>query len=470
MPRPVTELYDYQCRTIEWMLSHPQAGVVLDMGMGKTCSALTALYEFQRFGVGPTLVVAPIRVVETVWRQEAAEWEHLTGQFKFSLLRGTPTERLAALNQKADIYLVNPEHLEWLLDLLPEHGPYPFETLIIDESSMFKDVSTKRFKILRHKIRHFRRRYILTGTPRPNKLLELWPQIFILDEGQRLGTSYGRFKQRFFYQADRYGYKWEPLPGAEEKIYQLIADLVLRIENPNAPKASFNILRIPLPEDARRIYREVEDNALASLGDFSEITAANAAAAMMKCRQVANGVVYATELESNNRTVEHIHREKFKAVQEVVENTGSPVIVVYSFKHELEELKKLFAKDYSFVVLNEEKNAEAVVAAWNRGEYDIMFLHPQSGGHGLNLQHGGHTMVWFGLTFSFEQYIQTVARINRQGQKHPVIVHLLLAENTVDELLHQVLTAKEQGQNSLFEYLKAYAEAHNPKTTKGRKK
>jgi SNF2 family DNA or RNA helicase len=356
--------------------------------------------------------------------------------------------------------LINPEHLNWLLDLLGDK-PYPFETLIVDESSMFKDVSTKRFARLRWKVKNFSRRYIMTGTPTPNRLLELWPQIFLLDLGQRLGSSYGKFKERFFDQ-DYTGYKWEPKPGAEKKIYSLIADITLRMDNKDylsLPKVTFNHVKVSLPEAVRKLYRSVEKDAMAQISQFSRITAVNAPAELIKCRQIANGVVYATKPDGT-KTTEVLHSEKLRATREIVEETGSPVIVVYNFKHELALLQEEL-KDFSPVVLTESKNAERTIDDWNSGKIQVLLLHPASGGHGLNLQEGGHTLIWYALNFSYEQYLQVNARINRQGQKFPVMIHILVAEDTVDELLVDLMASKAAGQDRLFDYLKAYGAKHH---------
>lgn len=459
MTRSVNQLRPYQAKAIEHMLSHPQGGLFLDMGLGKTASALTAIYEFNRFGVGATLVVGPIRVIETVWRQEAKLWEH-TQNLTFSLIRGNAKQREEALKVQANIYLVNPEHLVWLFEYFGEN-PMPFEVLMIDESSMFKDISTKRFKSLRHQVGKFQRRYILTGTPTPNKLLELWPQVFLLDEGKRLGTSFTRFKARFFQPVDRWGYKVEPREGAKERIYELIADLVLRMDAKDyldLPEVIHNRVETPLDKETMRIYREVEDQAFSSLDSMTRITAMNVMGSLIKARQVANGVVYTEFGDGKSEAVTKtkvLHHEKLNAAREIVDETGSPVIIVYNFRHELDLLKEAF-KDLNPVTLVDEKDASKVVNDWNAGKIQVLFLHPQSGGHGLNLQEGGHTMIWFGLTFSYEQYAQTIARINRQGQTKPVVIHTLIAPGTVDVLLEKVLESKKAEQDDLFTYLKNY--------------
>lgn len=453
--RLIEQLRVYQCKCIEFLLSHLFAGLFLDMGLGKTISALTAIVEFLRFGVGPTLVVGPIRVIETVWRQEAKAWNH-TKHLTFSLIRGNVEQRRAAMAVKADIYLVNPEHLTWLFEQIPGNAKWPWEVLFIDESSMFKNVGSKRFKNLRFKIKNFTRRYILTGTPTPNRLLELWPQIFLLDGGQRLGSSFTRFKQRYFEPVDRWGYKVVPRHGAKERIYNLIADLVLRMDAKDyldLPKVQVNRVLCPLDDKVMKTYRSVEQDAFAKLEGMTHITALNVIGAMIKCRQIANGVVY-TDTDGE-KGVSILHSEKLDAAREIVDETGSPVIIVYNFQHELALLKEQF-KDLNPVVLNESKDAVKTVNDWNAGKIELLLLHPKSGGHGLNLQIGGHVMIWFGLTFSFEEYIQTIARINRQGQTKPVMLHLLIAPGTIDELLEAVLKGKQDGQDDLFSFLKAY--------------
>lgn len=460
------ELRSYQVEGVNFLLNRFGAGLYQDMGLGKSITALTTILELRRFGYGPALVIGPIRVIETVWMQEAKEWEH-TQHLTFSLVRGDEHERRKALLKYVDVYLINPDLLGWLFETIKK--PYPWEILVIDEASMFKKAGNVRFRTIKHKIKLFRRRYTMTGTPAPNKLLELWPHMFIVDQGERLCRRFGDFKSRFYEPVvpiDHNDKKnptnflpWELKKGAENKIYSLIADVVFRTENLDLPKANFNIVNVILPSKARRIYDEMEDDALSELGGGKAITAANAAVALMKCRQIANGIVYTTPSEfdeDQTKEVKLIHREKLLATREIVDETGSPVIIVYNFKHELEFLKKEFER---YVVLKESKNTERTIRRWNLGKIPILFLHPRSGGHGLNLQHGGHTMIWFGLTFSYEEYIQTIARINRQGQKHPVIIHLIIALQTVDIFLRKVLKAKASKEANLFDYLKEYRHA-----------
>jgi SNF2 family DNA or RNA helicase len=431
------KLHDYQLEGVQFLKDHPQAGLFIDMGLGKTTTTLHAILNFPK----PVLLVGPIRVIETVWEQEAKKWPATRG-LTFSLVRGAVDARRSALATKADVYLVNPELLEEAL------LARSYEALVIDESSMFKNPSTKRFKTLRKHLKKFKRRILLTGTPAPNSLMDLWSQIFILDLGDRLDTAFFRFKTRFFRQVDYMGFKFEPIEGAAEKVTKLISDIIFRVAIEDALPPEVNIIPVVLPAPARRMYREMERHALIELTKQDSITAANAAAALMKLRQVASGFVY----DDDRKTIP-VHREKINTLRSVLDETGSPVIVVYHFQHELAALREAFPEG---VTLDQ---------GWTQGEWDagkipLLFLHPASGGHGLNLQYGSHTMVVFSASFSFEQMAQTRARIDRQGQKFPVMYHFLKAVDTVDDLLLQVLERKQTTQANVLQMVKDYAQSH----------
>jgi SNF2 family DNA or RNA helicase len=431
------KLRDYQVEGVEYLKAHPHAGLFIDMGLGKTAIALHAFVDFPK----PIILVGPIMVIETVWETEAKKWD-MTKGLTFSLVRGSPRERSEALEAEADIYLVNPE-------LLPEAlEARTFKVLAIDESSMFKNPSTKRFKKLRKYLKHFERRNIYTGTPNPNSLMDLWSQIFILDLGQRLDTAFFRFKSKFFEQLDYMGYKFGPREGATEKVTKIISDLIFRVElEASAEKPIENIIDIELPLAARKIYKEMERRAFVDLGKEKTITAVNAAAALMKLRQVASGFVY-----DDDHEVKQIHTGKLDALEMILEGTGSPVIVVYHFQHELAALKKKFPHGVSLEKGWTQKE-------WDNKEIPLLFLHPQSGGHGLNLQYGSHTMVIYSASFSFEQMAQTRARIDRQGQITLPVFHFLRAVDTVDDLLLEVLEAKKISQATVLSMVKEYANA-----------
>ena len=433
------KLRPYQEVMINHLVSNASGGLFVEMGWGKTISMLKTLEIIEE---GPTLLVAPIRVIQSVWRQEAEKWGV---DLSFSLAYGTAKERSIAIEAKADIYLINPENLVWLFDQkkLPK-----FQVLVVDESSMFKNVGSKRFRKLRYKIKDFKRRYILTGTPTPNSLLELWPQIFMLDQGERLGKTAGAYKSRFFHPVDYHGWKFEPNSGAKEIIYDRIKDLVIQQGGnlPGLPDFTYNQIRVSMDSKHKKFYDDIEEEAFATFGDTT-ITTANVATAMIKCRQIANGAFY----DNDGKTIK-LHTKKLEALEEIVTETGSPIIIVYNFRHELKIIQNKL-KEYKPVILNEDKDA---IEKWNAGKIRILLLHPASGGHGINLQDGGHTIVWYGLTFSYEQFAQTIARIHRSGQKYPVVCHFITTRATVDQLMWKVLQGKEKGQNELFKALEDY--------------
>jgi SNF2 family DNA or RNA helicase len=431
----------YQEEAIKWIVDRVGSGLFVDMGLGKTAATLYALNDLPK----PVLLVAPIPVIENVWAQEASDWAQ-TAKLRFSLVRGSPQERTKALRQPADIYMINPELLGWLFKSYGEKQ-HPFKTLVVDESSMFKNPSSTRFKELRRMAKTFARRVILTGTPRPNSLLDLWSQLFIVDLGERLGTSFYRFRERYFYPIDYHQYKWVPKPEAQEAIAKLISDVVFRVDAKDhlPPRAVVhNRIMLHMDAQARKAYDSMERNALARLSEESEaITAATAVAVLMKLRQAANGFFY-----DEARVAHSLHHEKIRAAERIVEETGSPVVILYQFQRDLEELQARFPQGKVF--------GPEVQKTWNDGKVPVLFLHPQSGGHGSNLQYGGHTMIIYSASFSYEQMAQAMARIDRQGQEHPVVFHHLVTSETVDEMLLQVFTQKEQGQEALLDIVKRY--------------
>lgn len=433
-------LRPYQVAAVDHLKKTPCAALFIDMGLGKTAATLHSFLSMD----GPILLVGPIRVIETVWEAEAKKWP-ATKDFRFSLVRGSPAARRRALEADADIYLVNPEILEEAL------LARPYGVLVIDESTMFKNPSTKRFKILRKHLPKFKRRILLTGTPAPNSLMDLWSQMFILDRGERLETAFYRFKSRYFEQVDYMGFKFEPRAGSEAIITSLISDIVFRVEaKGNLPEREVipNPIEVHLPPDARKLYAKMEKDAFIRLSQEPNITAANAAAATMKLRQLASGFVY----NDDGHTVA-VHKEKIDALRSVIDETGSPVIVVYQFQHELAAIRKAFP--HGIALTDKEWTQER----WDAGEIPLMFLHPDSGGHGLNLQEPCHTMVIFTPSYSFERMAQTMARIDRQGQKHPVVFHTLRAADTIDDLVYQVLDRKERVQSNVLQMVKEYADA-----------
>lgn len=437
------ELFPYQDEGVDFVLDHPHAALFLGMGLGKTGTVLHALLELP----GPSLICGPIRVIETVWPEEGKFWPGpALRSFRFSLVRGKPHKRAEALRTPADVYLVNPELLPEVLETM-DAEKIKIPNLFIDESSMFKDPSSLRFKRLRKKLRLFDRRVIMTGTPAPNSILDLWAQIFILDQGQRLGTSFNKFKQTYFYPADFHGYEWLPHPWAEEEILQKISDIVYYVSYEDAMLELFEphvkVEPVHLPSEARKQYRQMEKMAFSQVDEKTVITAQTAAVVTMKLRQMASGFVY-----DDDREIVPVHDEKIKATIRLLEEFKSPTIVVYQFTHELEALKRAIPQGVVFESRHQE--------AWNRGELPVLFLHPQSGGHGLNLQYGGFHMIIYSSSYSLEQMTQVMKRIDRTGQKFPPQIRFLVAKDTIDEILVQVLHSKETNQQAVFLRLKEY--------------
>ena len=456
--RKLRVLRDFQEEAVDKILEKPALALLLDMGFGKTTVFLHAALELPK----PILLLGPIRVIETVWEKEAGEWA-ATDELVFSLVRGSPEQRVAALAKPADIYMTNRELLAEVLGA--KYGP-KFQTLIIDESTLYKNPSTKGFKTLRKFLKRFKRRYIATGTPRPNSLMDLWAQYFILDQGERLDTSFTRFKHTFFYATDYQGYNLTPHDWAEDEILQSVADVSFRVE-PDVLKTLpplENVVELDLPYRARKIYETMEKEAFVEIKrklKTAEFTAATAASKLMKLRQLASGFAYDDEGSATQ-----VHNVKIEVSREIVDGTGSPVIVVYQFKHELEALLKEFKEGVEGFVfgrtpVNGKKTdlAKKHEELWNAGKIPVLLLHPQSGGHGLNLQFGGHTMIVFSGTPSYEQMSQVKKRIDRPGQTHPSVYHYLTVKNTVDEWVLRVLKTKSETEASSLKLLMEYINA-----------
>jgi SNF2 family DNA or RNA helicase len=440
--RNTVELRPYQSRMAEQMIERPVLGLFADMGVGKTLITLKALEQIK----GKTLLIAPIRVCETVWRQEAKKWGvNLT----FSLIRGTLNERISALKQNTDIYLINPDLIAWLFDLA--HLP-AFNVLVIDESSLFKNPSTKRFKTIKKNLKRFDRRYILTGTPSPNSLMDLWSQIGILDKGERLGTAFGRFKDTYF-ESDYMGYKWTIRPRSKERIEQLLADIILRLDAEDyltlPEMLEVNVI-VNLSDKEMKQYKQFTKDMVTRLGG-KELTAVSAVTLHGKLSQLANGMVY-----DEDQKVHMFHRQKLIVLEEMVEELDSPVIIVYKYNHEKEEILKLFPDATIF----SEGKTEDHVSNWNAGKIKHLLLHPMSGGHGINLQEGGNHIIWFSPIPSSEQYLQTNKRIHRPGQTKPVFIHRLITEGTVDEVTAESLKNKELNQINFLNAMKKLISEH----------
>lgn len=437
--------YDYQTFATNFVLEHPACGLILDMGLGKSVITLTALWSLllDSFDVGKVLVVAPKRVAENTWPTELKKWEHLDG-LTWSLVLGSEKDRRAALQCRAKIYIINRENVAWLVD----NYRWDFDTLVIDELSSFKSSKAQRFRALKRVRPRISRVIGLTGTPQPNGLLDLWPQMYLLDMGQRLGRFVGGYRERFFLPDKRNReviYSYKPKEGAEEKIYELISDICISMKAADfldMPDLVSSQVEVKMSTKERKLYEDFERDMVLHLKD-GDLDAVNAAALSGKLVQMANGAVY-----GENRKVHHIHDRKLDALEDIIEAAnGKPLLVAYWYKHDLERIRQRF----EVRTIDTPKD----IADWNEGKIPVALIHPASAGHGLNLQDGGSTIVWFGLTWSLELYQQLNARLWRQGQKHTVVIQHIVAAGTHDEDIMNALEKKDMSQTALIAAVKA---------------
>lgn len=445
--------HEYQRYATEYIETHPVAAVLLDMGLGKTSITLTALNNllFDSFEVRRILVIAPLRVARNTWGAEIEKWDHLNG-LRYAVAVGTETERLAALRKQADIYLINRENVQWLI---VESGiPFDFDMVVVDELSSFKNHQTKRFKALM-KVRPKVKRIVgLTGTPSSNGLMDLWAEFRLLDMGERLGRFIGQYRTSYFRPDKQNGqvvFSYKPLPGAEKQIYEKISDITISMKSTDhlrMPELINSRYTVYLSERENSRYAELKEELVLQLPD-GEITAANAASLSGKLSQMANGAVY-----SDDGTVLKIHDRKLDALEDIIDAAnGKPVLVAYWFKHDLERIsERLKNLHIPFSRLD----TDGSIRKWNAGEIPVALIHPASAGHGLNLQGGGNTLVWFGLTWSLELYQQTVARLWRQGQEsETVVVQHIITKGTIDERIMKALSEKDTTQAALIDAVKA---------------
>ena len=439
--------HEYQEYATKFIEDNEESAVFLECGLGKSVITLTAIKNLMARGeVSRVLVVAPLRVGKTTWPEEIGKWDHLGG-LTYAVAIGSVAERLNALKSKADITIINRENVEWLID--KSGMPFDYDMLVIDELSSFKSFKAKRFKALLKVRPQITRVVGLTGTPSSNGLMDLWAEFRLLDLGERLGRYITRYRLAYFTPDKRNAqvvFSYKPLPGAEERIYDKIDDITISMRASDylkLPSLVMNTVVVEMGEKEKDIYDNLCDDMVVSLGE-SEIDAVNAASLSNKLLQMANGAVYGEE-----QSVHHIHDEKLNALEDLIESAnGKPVLVAYWFKHDLARIKAKFP----FV---REIKTDADIRAWNRGEIEVGVIHPASAGHGLNLQTGGSTLIWFGLTWSLELYQQTNARLYRQGQKNTVVIHHIVTKGTIDERVLKALEKKEKTQNSLIDAVKA---------------
>lgn len=444
--------WNYQQYAINHILDHEASGLFLDMGMGKTVSSLTAIDDLLFLGEATkVLVIAPKRVAEDTWSTEVDKWDHLK-HLRISKILGTPKKRLEAAEADADIYVTNRENVEWLVDVYFKN--WKWDTLIIDELSSFKSSKAKRFRALKKVRPYFKRIVGLTGTPAPNSLIDLWPQLYLLDGGERLGKTITGYRERYFVPGDRNQFvvfNYNLREGAEEAIHNKISDICVSMKADDyldMPERIDNIVKIDLPKKALKEYEELEKELIIQLDD-EDISASNSAVLTGKLLQMCNGAIYADE----TKEVIEVHDEKLNALMDIIEAAnGKPVLIFYSFKHDLIRIKNYLKKNK---IKGQELGGSEDIKKWNDGEIPVLLLHPASAGHGLNLQYGGNIIVWFGLTWSLELYQQACARLYRQGQKESVVIHHIIARSTVDEDVMKALQGKELNQNLLLEAVKA---------------
>lgn len=444
--------HNYQQYAIEFIINNPIAAILLDMGMGKTAITLMAIQYlmYETFEVSKTLVICPLRVTRT-WRDEIEKWSQLRG-ITYSVVTGTAAQRKKALNNKADIYIINRENVPWLINT--SGVPFNFDMVVIDELSSFKNHQTARHKAFM-KVRPLIKRVVgLTGTPASNSLMDLFAEFKLLDMGERLGRFIGQYRLNYF-KPDRMNgpivYSYKLLPGAEEKIYEKISDITISMKAADyleMPELISNEYLVYLDEDEKQKYDELKKDLVLQTPEH-EVTAANAASLFNKLSQMANGAIY-----SDDKEVLAIHSKKLDALEDIIEAAnGKPVLVTYWFKFDyqriVERLEKLGVKYMKI-------DSDESITKWNNKELQVALIHPASAGHGLNLQAGGNTMVWYSLTPSLELYLQTVGRLNRQGQSSGVvtIIHLI-SKGTIDERIMKILSDKDNTQSALIDAVKA---------------
>lgn len=450
--------HNYQHHTIEHVIANKAAGVFLEMGLGKTISTLTAIKQlmFEDLAVDKVLVIAPKKVAQSTWTDEIQKWDH-TRQLTISVVIGTERQRIEALRAKADIYTINRENVAWLVSYFG--GAWPFDMVVIDELSSFKNAKSIRFKALRT-VRPLCRRVVgLTGTPAPNGLLDLWPQLYLLDQGERLGKTITGYRDKYFTPGKRNGHvifnynlktdeKGQPSPY-EKEIYNKIGDICISMKAKDyleLPDRIDRINHVVLSDTVMQQYLEFEKKLILSLENVEDISTANAAGLTNKLLQFTNGAVYDAEHQWHE-----VHNEKLEALEEDMEAAnGNPVLVFYQFKSDMERILKHF-KAYKPQVLNGDKE----IKSWNEGKIQMLLAHAASAGHGLNLQFGGHHIEWFGVPWGLELYQQAVARLDRQGQTMPVINSRLIAKGTIDEEVLAALERKASVQDAMMEAVKA---------------
>lgn len=443
-------LHDYQQRAVRFVKDTPRCCLLLEMGLGKSLITLTAITQLlEEADIRKVLVLAPRKVAESTWSDEVAKWDNLRG-LRVSRVIGTEKQRLRALEAEADLYVLGRDSWVWLVKYYKAR--MPFDMLVIDELTTFKSNTSQRFKAMRLVRSQFDRIVGLTGTPAPNGYLDLWAEMFCIDGGDRLGKFITRYRQKYFLlRTSQQGFILSASlrEGAKEEIDRLLSDMCLTMQSKDylgLPERQDIVRGVELPDALVKRYKQFERDQVMAISDATQITAANAATLLGKLMQFANGAIYTDE-----HAVEEIHSEKIEALREIVEASGSPVLVFYLYKHDVPRIVAALGKSFRV----REYTGEADLRAWNQGGIDVLLAHPSSCAYGLNMQAGGYVMVWFGVGYNLELYQQACARLHRQGQQHPVQIYHLLCKGTVDERAWKALQGKADTQNALMQDLKA---------------
>lgn len=445
--------HEYQKYSIQKIIENNKYGLFLDMGLGKTVSTLTAFSNLQLLDTDKMLVIAPLNVAKDTWADEINKWEHLN-HMTVSKVLGTPKQRIDALKQDADIYITNKENTKWLCDYYKKD--WPFDMIVVDELSTFKNHTSQRFKALKKKLPLVKRFVGLTGTPSPNSMMDLWAQVYLIDSGERLEKSFTRFRERYFkptHQVSEHVFNWELREDAEELIYQKIEDVCISMKASDyldMPERIDTVQEVTLSNKERKLYEELERDYILESEEDGTIVAQSGASLSQKLLQLSNGAVYTDEQD-----VRQVHDRKLDKLEEIVEESqGQPILLFYNFKHDKERILERFNQA---VVLG----SDGYKDEWDKGNTEILLAHPASAGHGLNLQQGGHIIVWFGLTWSLELYQQANARLYRQGQDNTTIIHHIMTDNTIDQRVYKALQNKELTQDELMNAVKARIAEYN---------
>jgi SNF2 family DNA or RNA helicase len=459
--------HNYQKKAIKFMVERGAAGLFLDPGLGKTSITLfTIMLLLAKNMITKVLVIAPLRVCYSTWPTEVKKWKEFS-HLRTSIIHGGPKAREKALEEDADIYIMNPEGLAWL----EKQKGWHFDMLVVDESSKFRRSNSQRFKTMKRLVKKFPRRYILTGTPAPNGLEGLFGQIYLLDLGGALGKYITQYRTKYFYPTGYMGREWKIQKGSEEKIYDAIRPLVLRMDAEDyleLPPLVVNDVIVDLPDNVKTIYKEIEKNLVAQIKN-GEVVAANSAVASQKCRQVANGGVYfqdevdplaaaiehfkGTANRTKNREWEELHLTKAEAVKDLIDELeGQPALVAYEFGHDLERLKKVLGKDTPHIGGGvSPKKSQKIIDAWNRGELPVLLGQPTSMSHGLNMQDAGRAVIYHSMIWDLEAYEQFYKRVWRQGQKDPVFLYHIIANCNIDFAVRNALKSKHRTQKALLD-------------------